>query len=315
MFLPVFYILASFILLYFGASWLVKGSSALAIKAGISPLVAGLTVVAFGSSSPALFVSANAALIGHGNIAIGNIIGSNMFNICIILGISAIIAPLKIKMRLLKIEIPVLILVTIGFMFLFSDRYISRSEGGLLLVGIVLYAFLTVILAHREKDKEVFVEYDESVTSGKMKWYLPAGMIVLGMGVLVAASELLTRGAIAISRSMGVGETIISFTVIAAGTSLPLLASSIVATRKKKYEIAIGNVIGANIFNIMGVIGISAVINPLSAIAFSNIDLYIMLGVTLFLLPFFRINYILKRDEGIFMIGLYLIYMYYLWPK
>jgi cation:H+ antiporter len=311
----VFFVLASLVLLYFGASWLVKGSSALALKAGVSPLVAGLTVVAFGTSSPELVVSVNAAISGHGNIAIGNVVGSNLFNICIILGISALVAPLKIKMQLLKIDIPVLIITTIGFMLLFADRQISRFEGFILISGIVLYTIISIILARREKNTEVLAEFDKSVIDQKIKWYWSAGLILLGLGVLIAGSELLVKGAVVIARSLGVGETIISLTIIAAGTSMPELASSIVATIKKEYDIAIGNIIGSNIFNILGIIGISSVINPLSAMAISNIDLYVMLGVTLLLLPFFRSSYTLKRDEGIFMIGMYLIYMYYLWPK
>jgi cation:H+ antiporter len=315
MLLSVLYVLSSLVFLYFGASWLVKGSSSLAIKAGVSPLIAGLTVVAFGTSSPELVVSVNAALSGHGTIAIGNVIGSNLFNICIILGISAVIAPLKIKMQLLKIDIPVLIITTIVFMLFFADRNISRLEGGILLVGIILYTTMNILLARREKDKEVIDEFNETISNGKIKWYWSAGMIVLGIGVLVAGSEILVKGAVDIARSLGVGDTIIGLTIIAAGTSIPELASSVVATIKKEYDIAIGNVIGSNIFNILGIIGISSIINPLSAIAISNIDLYIMLGVTLLLLPFFKTNYTLKRDEGIFMIGLYLMYLYYLWPK
>jgi cation:H+ antiporter len=315
MLLSVFFVLASLVLLYFGASWLVKGSSSLALKAGVSPLVAGLTVVAFGTSSPELVVSVNAAISGHGNIAIGNVVGSNLFNICIILGISALVAPLKIKMQLLKIDIPVLIITTIGFMLLFADRQISRFEGFILFSGIILYTIISIILARREKSTEVLAEFDKSVTDQKIKWYWSAGLILLGLGVLIAGSELLVKGAVVIARSLGVGETIISLTIIAAGTSMPELASSIVATIKKEYDIAIGNIIGSNIFNILGIIGISSVINPLSAMAISNIDLYVMLGVTLLLLSFFRTSYTLKRDEGIFMIGIYLIYLYYLWPK
>jgi len=315
MLISVLYILISLLLLYFGANWLVKGSSSLALKAGVSPLVAGLTVVAFGTSSPELVVSVNAAISGHGNMAIGNVVGSNLFNICIILGISALVAPLKIKMQLLKIDIPVLILTTIGFMLLFADRHISRFEGVVLVSGIVLYTIMNIILARREKNIEVLAEFQESVTDPKLKWYWSAGLILIGLGLLIAGSELLVKGAVVIARSLGVGETIISLTIIAAGTSMPELASSIVATIKKEYDIAIGNIIGSNIFNILGIIGISSLVKPLSAIAISNIDLYAMLGVTLLLLPFFRTHYTLKRDEGFFMIALYGMYLFYLWPK
>jgi len=315
MILSIFYILSSLILLYFGALWLVKGSSSLAIKAGISPLVAGLTIVAFGTSSPELVVSVNAAISNHGNIAVGNIVGSNLFNICIILGISAIISPLKIKMQLLKVDIPIVIVTTIRFMLLFADRHISRIEGGLLVAGIVFYTLLNIRLSRREKSKEVLDEYAEIAKTVKTKWQISALMILAGLAVLVAGSELLVKGAVDIARSLGVGETIIGLTIIAAGTSLPELASSVVATIRKEYDIAIGNVIGSNIFNILGILGVSSLINPLSAMAISNIDMYAMIGVTLLLLPFFRSHYTLKRDEGIFMILIYCMYIYYLWPK
>jgi cation:H+ antiporter len=315
MLISIFYILGSLILFYFGSSWLSKGSSELAVKAGISPLVIGLTIVAFGSSAPALFVSGNAALAGYGNIVIGNIIGSNMFNICVVLGISAIIAPLNIKLQLLKLMIPVLIISTIGFMILFSDRQISRVEGGVLLGGIILYTIFIIIFARRKKDNEYMNELSNPVADAKITWYWSAGMIVTGIALLVAGSELLLKGSNLIASSLGVGETIIGITLIASVTSVPILISSVVAVKRKEYDAAIGNVIGANIFNILGIIGISGLISPLSAIAISNIDLYIMLGFTMFLIPFLKKSYILKRDEGIFMIVLYFMYMFYLWPR
>jgi cation:H+ antiporter len=315
MLLSIFFILISVILLYFGSSWLVKGSSSLALKAGISPMVAGITIVAFGSSSPVLFVSVNAAISGHGNIAVGNVIGSNLFNICMILGISALVAPLKIKMQLLKIDIIILVLTTVIFMMFFSDRQINRFEGAILLLGLILYTILKITLACKEKNADDLIEFGKSVPDQSMKWYYSASLILLGVGVLVAGSQLLVNGAVSIAGLLGSGETIIGLTLIAAGTSIPLLVSTIFATIKKENDIAIGTIVGSGIFNILGGIGVSSIINPLSAIAISNIDLYVMTVVTLLLLQFFRTKYILKRDEGIFMIGMYLIYLYYLWPK
>lgn len=308
-------IVLSLVLLYFGASWLVKGSATLALRAGVTPLVAGLTIVAFGTSSPELVVGVNTAISGHGNITIGNVLGSNLFNILVILGISAILSPLKIKMQLLKIHIPILIISTVLFMIFFADRHISRVEGGILFSGIIIYTYATILLAKREIIHDVNQHFSESLPKGGMKWYWAAGLVILGIAVLVAGSELLIKGAVDIARKLGIGETIIGITIIAAGTSLPELASSVVATMKKEYDIAIGNIIGSCIFNLLFIIGVSSLAQPVSAIAISNIDLYVMLGATLLLLPFFRTNYTLKRDEGIFMIGMYLIYMYYLWPK
>jgi cation:H+ antiporter len=315
MLLAVFYILAATGLLYLGTNGLIKAGSTLALKTGISPLVTGLTVVAFGFSSPALFVSVNAALSGHGNMAIGTVIGSNVFNICVILGLSSVITSLSAKLKLIKIEIPVLVLATLGFILLFAERQISRFEGGILLAGLVLYTFIQIILARREKEDEANARISKALSGGKMKWYWAAGMIAGGIGLLIAGSGLLIKGAVSIAQLLGVGETIISLTIIGAGASVPQLVSSLVAAIRKENEIVVGNVIGSSIFNILGVIGLSAIINPLSSLAFSNIDLFIILGVTLLLIPFLRSNYTLKRDEGIFMIVLYLIYVYYLWPK
>ncbi len=315
MLLHIFFILISLSLLYLGSSWLIKGSSSLALNAGISSLVTGLTIVAFGASSPVLFVSVNAAISGHGNIAIGSVIGSNLFNIYMILGISALVAPLKIKMQLLKIDILILVLTTLIFMMLFTDRQINRFEGGILLSGLIIYTTLKIILARNEKDSDIHLEFGNSVPDKSMKWYYSAILILLGIGVMVAGSQLLVNGAVTIARLLKVGDTIISMTIVAVCTSIPLLVSTIVATVKKENDIAIGTIVGSGIFNILGVIGISGMINPLSAIAISNIDHYVMIGVTLLLLQFFRTKYILKRDDGIFMISMYLIYLYYLWPK
>jgi len=187
-------------------------------------------------------------------------------------------------------------------------------------VGIFLFVFILffgfkVVLPRKGKNVDLHTKAEGSIPMHKMKRYLSAGIIVLSIGVLGAGSESLLKGAVRIAHLLGVGVTIISLTIVAAVASLPLLATSLVATKKKEYDIAIGIVIGSNIFNILGIIGVASVINPLSAMAISNVDLFVMLGVTLLLLPFFKSSYTLKRDEGIFMIGIYLIYLYYLWPK
>lgn len=315
MFISLLYIAISLVLLFFGANMLVKGSSALALRFGISPLVAGLTVVAFGTSAPELVVSINASISNHGNMAIGNVLGSNIFNICIILGLSSIIAPLKVKMQLLKFDIPILTIFTLIFLYFFNDRQISFWEGILFLSLLITYTIINIILSKKEKNIEVLEEFNESVKGKDQKWYFSLSLVLAGITILIVGSELLIKGAVFVARYMGVGETIISITILAAGTSLPELASSLVATIKKEYDIAIGNIIGSNIFNIVGILGISAIIKPLNAIAISNIDLYFMVGISLLLIPFLRTHYTLKRDEGIFMIFLYLAYLFYLWPK
>lgn len=315
MIVSILYIIIAIALLYFGAKWLVNGSSVLALKAGVSPLVAGLTVVAFGTSSPELVVSLNAAASNQGNMAIGNIIGSNIFNIAIILGISSLFANLKVKLQLLKFDIPIVTAVTILFFIIFSDRHMSRLEGLIFLLILTLYIWFTIYKSRKEKNEEVLQEYEEIMPPTQKKWYLTIGLILAGLALLVGGSELLIMGSVDIAQTLGVSDTIISITILAAGTSLPELASSIVATMKKEYDIAIGNVIGSNIFNILGIAGISSIVKPMNAIAISNINLYIMTGITLLLYPFLRSHYALKRDEGFFMILIYLAYIYYLWPK
>jgi cation:H+ antiporter len=311
----ILFILLALVLYYTGTYLLVKGSSEITLQAGISPIVAGLTVVAFGTSSPGLVLSIMANIAGRGNIVIGSVIGSNFFNIGIILGIAALVSPLKIKLQLLKGNILILILATVGFVLLFNDRQFSRGEGVMLFSGIFIYTVLTIYFARKEKNREVQDEFIGSAYPIKTKWYWSTTLLLAGIGILVAGSESLLKGAVELSRMLGAGNTIIGFTIVAAVSSLPALIYSVIATKRKQYDIALGNIIGAGVFNILGITGISAIISPLSAIAVSNIDLYVMISVTLLLLQFFRKNYTLKRDDGLLMIGFYLIYMYYLWPK
>ncbi len=315
MIVSILFILCAMVLYCFGTYLLVKGSSAIALQAGISPIVAGLTIVAFGTCSPGLVVSILANIAGKGNIVIGSVIGSNFFNIGIILGIAALVSPLKIKMQLLKRNILILILATFGFILLFNDRHISRGEGLMLLSGILIYTILTIYFARKEKSREVQDEFLASANKIKTKWQWSTAMILAGIGILVAGSESLLKGAVDLSRMLGAGNTIIGFTVIAAVSGMPALIFSVVATKRKQYDIALGNIIGAGVFNILGTTGISAIIGPLSAIAVSNIDLYVMIGVVLLLLQFFRANQTLKREDGYFMAGIYFMYIYYLWPK
>ncbi|MBK7029970.1 MAG: calcium/sodium antiporter [Bacteroidales bacterium] len=315
MLLSFLYIFLSLVLLYFGADWLVKGSSLFAFRKGISPLIIGLTIVAFGTSSPELLVSIMATIDHQGGIAIGNVIGSNIFNICVILGIAALISPLKIKLQILKIDIPVVIGSTLIFMLMFRDRSLDRYEGMILLAFLIIYTIVNIHLARKEKNKEVLEEYsDEIPVKLKSRW-MEYALMLGGLVLLLAGSKLLVFGAVDVARALGVGETIIGLTIIAAGTSMPELATSAFAAYRKEYDIAIGNVIGSCTFNLLGILGVASVVNPISAMAISNIDLYILLGTSLILLPFFRTKFTLKKDEAFILLFLYGIYLYYLWPK
>lgn len=313
--LSILYIPVAIILYYFGANWLIKGSSAIALRSGISPLVVGLIIVAFGSSAPALAVSMSAATINQGNMAIGNIIGSSLFNICIILGISSIISPLRVKLQLLKIDIPILSAVTILFFVLFHDRHISRFEGFICLALLAIYILVNIFFSRKERTIEVLDEFAGSIIDSKKKYYFLVGQIIIGIVLLVIGSQLLIQGSVTIAHAIGVGETIISITIIAASASLPVLISSVIATMKKQNDIAIGNVIGSNIFILLGTTGLSSIIKPINALIISNIDLFFLVGISLLLFPFLRSKYTLKREDGIFMILIYMVYIYYLWPK
>lgn len=315
MIISILYIAISLLLFYAGASQLVKGSTSLALKAGISPFVAGMSIVAFGISTPGLIFDINAALSGHSNLAIGNMMGIHLFNIAIILGLAAIIGPLKITSGFLKYTIFFLLAVTLAFIFAFSDRQISRAEGAMLLSGLAFYLTTLIIFDKRNSHARNDGDYSETLGDTAQKWYYSVSVVLLGIGLLIAGAGFLLKGALTLSTFIKAGTTTIGITLAAAATALPAMALTIAAAVRKKNEIALGNVIGLSIFTLLGNTGISALISPLTAIAISNIDLFVMLGASMLLLPFVRKKYILKRDEGIFTIVLYLVYLYYLWPK
>jgi cation:H+ antiporter len=295
--------------------WLVKGNSALVLKAGFSPLLAGFPSVVLSTISPILIVAINSTLSDQGNIAVSSVIGSNLFNICVVLGISAVLLPINITMRIIKIYIPVLVSATVLFAFLFADRQITRLEGILLLSGSVIFILSLIIIARREKINIALPFFGDSLVKGNEKWHFSASLIITGISLISIGSELLILGSLDFAKILGVGGSISGITIIAAGASIPLLVTSVVAARKMDGNMVIATVLTSSILNILLVLGIAALIRPLSAIAFSTIDLFVIVGITLFLLPFLKTNYILKRDEGIFMIGMYVIYIFYLWPK
>ena len=309
------YIPASILLFYFGASYLLKGATALALKAGISPFVTGLTIMAFGISTPALLTSICLSLTGSGSMAIGNVMGSNLFNICITAGIAAIIGPVKIRSLILRYTTIFLAAGTLLFIILFSDRQISTAEGILLLSGYILYIILMYISDRRINKSPITDEFSENFGSQIFKWHRAAGSIVAGFVMLVAGAWFITQGVIPLVLVLDVGPVTMGLTVVSVCTGIPLLVIALAATIRKQHDIMLGTVIGSSIFNILAAAGISALVRPLSAMAISQIDLYFLLGITLLLTPFVKSSYILKRDEGIFMAGLYLIYIYYLWPK
>ncbi len=300
-------LILSLVALYIGAGWLVQGSSALALKAKISPLVIGLTIVAFGTSAPELVVSLNAALKGEGEIAIGNILGSNIFNIGIILGISATIYPLQAKKQLLRIDIPVMLIATILLTIFFWNGELGRMEGGFFLAGIILYTIFSLYYS-RKHGEEPNLELEEQ----PRHWAFDTLEIVGGLVVLIFASHLLVENAVSIAREVGMSEAVIGLTIIAAGTSMPELATTIVAASKGKTDIAIGNIVGSNLFNILAIAGSCSLVQPIVAKNVNYIDLLVMLAISLLLLPLVKSGQKITRTEGLVLVIVYIIYVFWL---
>jgi cation:H+ antiporter len=308
--------IAGLILLIIGAEALVRGASKLAVAAGISPLVIGLTVVAYGTSAPEMAVSVQSALAGQADLALGNVVGSNIFNALFILGISALIVPLAVSRQLIKIDVPIMIGISFLLALLARDGNVSRIEGALLFAGVATYTIFVIRQSRKEK-KQVQDEYAKEYGNGKAKqhWLINAGLIVLGLGLLVLGSRWLVNGAIAIAQKLGVSELIIGLTIIAAGTSLPEVATSIIASIRGERDIAVGNVVGSNIFNILSVLGLAALIAPNGVTvspAALRFDIPVMLAVAVACLPIFFTGHLIARWEGALFLGYYIAYTLYL---
>jgi len=255
-----FEIIFGFGLLIAGAELLVRGSTRLALAVGISPLVVGLTVVSFGTSAPEFAVSMKASLAGQADLALGNAVGSNIFNVLLILGISAVIAPLSISRQLVRLDVPVMIAVSSLLWILSADGNLSRIEGLFFVAGIVFYTAFLIFLGRHSTNNDG-QQTDLTKQSGPEhrhnRFTIPL-LILGGLGALVLGARLLVAGSVALARLLGVGELVIGLTIVAAGTSLPEVATSVVASIRGERDIAVGNVVGSNIFNILCVLGASA---------------------------------------------------------
>lgn len=301
-------------ILFCGAEGLIRGSSSLAARFRISPLVVGITIVAFGTSSPEMVVAVKATLADQGDIALGNVLGSNSFNIGVILGLTALICPIPVHLQILKFDAPVALLVVVILCLLLLDGLISFWGGSILLTGLVLYVAGNLWLAGREKKKQVGDPF-MAPSSPSRHWAVDLFLVLGGLGLLIFGSNLLVDNAIFISRNLGISEAVIGLTVIAAGTSLPELATSILAALRKQPDIAVGNVIGSNIFNILGILGVSSLLSPIESQAIRPLDYMAVLIFTLLLLPFITTRQKLIRAEGGILLALYGLYLLMLWPK
>ena len=302
-------LLAGLVLLYLGAEALVRGAAALGLKLGLTPLVIGLTIVAFGTSAPELLVSVQAGLADQGAIAIGNVVGSNIANIALILGVAALVRPLDVKAQLVRFELPLLIGISLVLVALLWNGVLGRLEGAALFAGIVAYTAFSVRLSRREQQADVVREFEEALPdASRPAWQYVAATLV-GLAVLVGGARLLVWAAVDVARAFGLSEALIGLTIVAVGTSLPELAASMVAAAKREGDIAVGNVLGSNLFNILCVLGLAALLHPLDANGVSRVDFAVMIGVVLLALPIMRTGYRIGRPEGA---GLVLIYAGYL---
>lgn len=307
-------LIGGLILLFVGAEGLVRGSSAIALRLGISPLVIGLTVVAFGTSAPELLVSVKSSLEGNSDIAIGNVIGSNICNIALILGVSALINPMIVKAQVVKREIPIMIGVTVLLILMLLNNNISRLEGIILTAGIIIYTVISIYLSKKERDPEVILEFQEELGKKPVGLLISSILVVVGLALLIFGANIFVNGAVSAAERMGVSNAVIGLTVVAFGTSLPELITSIVAGIKKEGDIAIGNIVGSNVFNILSILGITAVIKPITSYGISYVDLSIMLLTAVIILPLSYSGFKINRWEGAFLFIGYIAYFIYLLP-
>jgi cation:H+ antiporter len=302
-----------------GAELLVRGASKLALGFGISPLVVGLTIVAFGTSSPELAVSVGAALEGKTDIAIGNVVGSNIFNVLFILGLSALITPLVVNVQLIRQEVPIMIGASLLLLALGLDGRIGLTDG-LLFCGLMAAYTVFLVVQSRLESKAVTDEYAtqlEPNTPGRWDSKLPVqlALIVAGLALLIVGSQWLVGAAIQLAKALGVSDVVIGLTIVAAGTSMPEVATSVMAAVKGERDIAVGNVVGSNTFNILGCVGLTSlaagggVVVPAAVL---NFDIWVMLAVALACLPVFMTGREIARWEGGLFVAYYAAYVVYL---
>ncbi len=301
-------------LLVAGAEGLVRGSSRLAARAGISPLVIGLTVVAYGTSTPELVVSTTAALKGQTDIAVANAVGSNILNVLLILGMCAVITPLAVTSQIIRREVPIMIVASLALLWFVLDGAITRAEAAVLLAGIVVYTASSIWQSRRES-AAAQAAAGAPIEEPHGSWTRDAAFVAAGLGALVLGARWLVQGAIAIAQSWGVSEAIIGLTIVAAGTSLPEVATSIVATLRGQRDIAIGNVVGSNIYNILAILGVAGLLSKSGLTigpAMIAIDVPVMVAVAVACLPLFFTGGRLARWEGALFVAYYVAYTAFL---
>lgn len=312
MLLQILFVIIGFTSLIYGANWMVNGTSAMAKKYKVSDLAIGLTIVAFGTSAPELVVNVISSYNGHSDLVLGNVIGSNNFNLFIILGIAGLIMPIAVQSSTAKMEIPISLLVAVLLLFLINDFSFKERSSLNRIDGLILFLLFFVFLYYvfTQMKNETLIEVTSVQKSTASVW----GLIILGLSGLIIGGQLVVSNSVAIADSLGISKKIIGLTIVAAGTSLPELVTSVVAAMKKNSDIAIGNVIGSNIFNILLILSISSFINPIAYNSNFNIDIYILIGGTIFLLMAMLTGRRKKLDrwEAAILFSFYVSYTVYL---
>ncbi len=310
----IFILAAGFGLLYVGGEAVVSGAAAIGMRLGIAPVMVGLIIVAFGTSAPELAVSLRAALGGHGGLAIGNVVGSNICNIALILGLTALIRPPTIQAQLIRFDVPVMIGSSAFLILLLIDGSLSRLDGAALILALLVYLTLAVKKA-REERHAVRREMASALSRPSGYTRKRTLRLLIGLAVLVAGGDLFVRGAVGIAEALEIPSSIIGLSIVALGTSLPELATSIVAAIRGHGDIAAGNVIGSNIFNVLSILGITAAITPLQAEAVSFTDLGLMFAIMMIALPLMFTQTRIQRWEGALLVAIYCGYMGWLFSR
>lgn len=315
-----FFLIAGLALLVLGANSLVNGASRLALSFGLSPLVIGLTIVAFGTSAPEMAVTAGAVLNGQSDVAVGNVVGSNIFNILMILGLSAMVVPLVVHVQVVRQEMPILLGGAVLFMAFGLDGRISFFEGAVLFGLLVLYTIFLVVQARRapaDQSADFDAEMAPLRSNGWLsKWYVQVWFCVAGLIMLVLGSNWLVESAVIFARAFGVSELVIGLTIVAAGTSLPEVAATLAAAFKGERDMAVGNIIGSCVFNTLGCLGLGGLVAGSAGLALPsavlNFDLWVMMAAFFACLPFFVAGREISRWQGAVFVGYYVAYVAYL---
>ena len=306
------YLILGIIGLYFGAEWLVGGSSKLALKIGVSPLVIGLTVVALGTSAPELAVCLRLNLESRPDAALGNIVGSNICNILLILGFSSLIRPLRVHRQIIRKELPILLMVSFALIVMLINKEVASWEGFILCVGIVIYILFSFKGANNSGEFKVEGESSSEIDTVSSQGYngiVLIALLLVGLTLLVLGAFFFEKGGIGLAKAFGVSEAVIGLTLLAFGTSLPELATSIVACMKNEGDIIVGNAVGSSIFNILAILGITALFKPLSVNDINLIDYSIMIGAVIFCWLFIYKKMELNRIKGVVFLGCYAAYI------